>query len=184
MIDDDDDDSAAPTPSSNNRRPAAVATTSRQPATSTYGSSGHSNGTVRHADKKRKIQQPSQYDAGAYSQHQPSYSTTHTPHLNGNYSSPTTVSAQSSSSSLLGTTAETSLGLARTLPVSSANGTKRKRYTRSTAAAAADAFASYHPPPQPPIKAPDVIVQVVRDVSLHELFDVIRQPHLERTLLI
>lgn len=48
-------------------------------------------------------------------------------------------------------------------------GQKKKRVTRASQAAAAntnlDAYASYHPPPQPPIKAKDVYVMQVPDVS-------------------
>jgi dual-specificity kinase len=126
------------------------------------------NGQPRHADKRRKIQ-PSSYDAG----YGAAYSSTHTPHLYG-HGSPTTVSANSSTASLLGTTAGTSLGSNPSLrengSSTATNGTKRKRVTRASQAAAAaantiDAFASYHPPPHPPIKAKDVYVQPVRDVS-------------------
>lgn len=128
------------------------------------------NGTnaPRHADKKRKVQ-PSSYEP-VYA---PAYSTTHTPHLYA-HGSPTTVSANSSTASLIGTTAGTSLGSNPSLrengSSTTANGIKRKRVTRASQAAAAaantvDAFANYHPPPNPPIKAKDVYVQPVRDVS-------------------
>ena len=149
------------------RQAAAAAATSSRPA-QTNGTSAAMNGQPRHTDKKRKIQ-TSDYEPAAY---QPAYSTTQTPHLYGN-GSPTTVSANSSTASLLGTTAGTSLGSNPSLRengIAVVNGTKRKRVTRASQAAAAaantvDAFASYHPPPHPPHKAKDVYVQPVRDVS-------------------
>lgn len=61
-------------------------------------------------------------------------------------------------------------------------GQKRKRVTRASQAAAAninlDAFASYHPPPRPPIKAKDVYVMQVQDVSDH--FGAFKSPHISR----
>lgn len=135
----------------------------------------------RHADKKRKVQ-TSQYEP-VYPDHHHhhSYSSTQTPNA---YGSPATVSAHSSTASVNGnpSTAGTSLGSAGigtagpshpppaaiiAVPV----GQKRKRVTRASQAAAAninlDAFASYHPPPRPPIKAKDVYVMQVQDVGNH-----------------
>lgn len=145
----------------------------------------------RHADKKRKVQstQSVKYEPVYGSQAEShAFSATQTPHLNG-YASPTTLSAHSSDSSVNGTTAETSLesvssvkdytassaaaaAAATAASTAAANSQKRKRVTRASQAAAAaantlDAFASYHPPPKPPIKAKDVYVQPIQDVSAH-----------------
>ena len=58
-------------------------------------------------------------------------------------------------------------------------GQKRKRITRQTTAdekkrkeieAVGDAYSFYVPPPKPPIKAKDVYVQPVKDVSLSAFF--------------
>lgn len=131
----------------------------------------------RHTDKKRKVQ-TSQYDS-VYPDH--AYSSTQTPNA---YGSPATVSAHSSTVSVNGnpSTAGTSLGSAGigtagpshpppTAVIAVPIGQKRKRVTRASQAAAAninlDAFASYHPPPRPPIKAKDVYVMQVQDVSNH-----------------
>ncbi|KAI5795761.1 kinase-like domain-containing protein [Geopyxis carbonaria] len=127
-----------------------------------------SNGQPRHADKKRKVQ-ASHYEP-VYPKQEPTYSATHTPQLNGGYGSPTTVSAHSSTASLHGTTAGTSLTTNGSIGAVTANGQKRKRVTRASQAAAAaantlDAFASYHPPPRPPIKAKEVYVQPIRDTE-------------------
>lgn len=131
----------------------------------------------RHTDKKRKVQ-TSQYES-VYPDH--AYSSTQTPNA---YGSPATVSAHSSTVSVNGntSTAGTSLGSAGigtagpshpppAAVVAVPIGQKRKRVTRASHAAAAninlDAFASYHPPPRPPIKAKDVYVMQVQDVSNH-----------------
>ena len=85
----------------------------------------------------------------------------------------------------LQTTAPTSLGSnashgsSRTMTVAElptpAAGQKRKRVTRKSAAddlrkqedsGATDALSHYFPPPRPPVKAPEVHVAVLRDVSL------------------
>lgn len=130
----------------------------------------------RHTDKKRKVQ--TQYEP-VYPDH--AYSSTQTPNA---YDSPATVSAHSSTVSVNGntSTAGTSLGSAGigtagpshpppVTVVAVPIGQKRKRVTRASHAAAAninlDAFASYHPPPRPPIKAKDVYVMQVQDVSSH-----------------
>ncbi|TGZ79225.1 kinase-like protein [Ascodesmis nigricans] len=119
---------------------------------------------VYHAGKRRKLKET--YEPHEY---QASYSSTQTPHLNGHYSSPATVSAQSSNSSIIGTTSVSALGVRAAPAVAATNGVKRKRVTRlsqaQALAATNDAFASYHPPPQPPIKAKEVYVKPVRDVS-------------------
>lgn len=142
------------------------------PATKTAASSGQ----ARHADKKRKVQstQSTQYEP-VYGSHHQSYSA-QTPHINGAYGSPTTISVHSSTASVNGTSAGTSMGTSDSIKDYSSttvipaviNGQKRKRVTRASQAAAAsagtlDAFASYHPPPKPPIKAKEVYVQPVHD---------------------
>jgi dual-specificity kinase len=153
---------------------------------------GNGSGTAaqpRHADKKRKVQS-TQYEP-VYGNNNQSYSSTQTPHLNGTYGSPTTVSAHSSTASVNGTTAGTSLGSNvsvkdyATAAVAVANGQKRKRVTRASQAAAAaantlDAFASYHPPPKPPIKAKEVYVQPIQDVSSPCILDPSTFPTLQK----
>lgn len=169
----DDTPSPPPAAASSRRQPAAGS--SRQAnGTSQYPAASSSTVTAqpRHADKKRKVQ-PAQYEP-VYGG--PAYSSTQTPHLNG-YGSPTTVSGHSSTASVNGTTAGTSLGSANSVKdfataaaavSAAANGQKRKRVTRASQAAAAaanitDAFAAYHPPPKPPIKAKEVYVMPVPD---------------------
>lgn len=128
-------------------------------------------GPSQHASKKRKTI----YDA-APARHQPSHSHTNTPRYLGSGSD--TISTDRTTS--LHTTAPTSLGshgsggsggaYVESGPV----GQKRKRVTRQTAADekkrkeiedVGDAYSSYVPPPKPPIKAKDVYVQPVKDVS-------------------
>lgn len=158
--DDDDDDEAA----------------SHPPARQTQQSRVIANGSTRHTDKKRKTTASTAYDP-VYNQ-QTSYSTTQTPY----YDSPSnhTISTDRTTSAL-NTTAATSLGS------QASNGTyispqengvvgqKRKR-TRQAAQDEAkeakrrevdyngDPFSLYVPPPNPPIKAKDVYVQIVHDV--------------------
>ncbi|KAF8534073.1 kinase-like domain-containing protein [Trichophaea hybrida] len=171
----DDSPSPPPTSTTSSRRQQPVTASSRQVNGVTQYSVGGGSGTTtqpRHTDKKRKVQS-TQYEP-VYGNHNQSYSSTQTPHLNGTYGSPTTVSAHSSTASVNGTTAGTSLGSNvsvkdyATATVAVANGQKRKRVTRASQAAAAaantlDAFASYHPPPKPPIKAKEVYVQPIHD---------------------
>ena len=133
--------------------------------------SGLSNGgPSEHTNKKRKTG----YDAVPV-RHQASYSHTNTPHYAGSGSD--TISTDRTTS--LHTTAPTSLGshsggsggaYVESGPV----GQKRKRVTRQTTADekkrkeiedVGDAYSSYVPPPKPPIKAKEVFVQTVKDVS-------------------
>lgn len=173
------DDSPPPQPAHSSGSRQRLNSSSRgAPTGGHYPTSGPGAHIPRHADKKRKVQ-TSQYEP-VYPDHH-SYSSTQTPYA---YGSPTTVSAHSSTVSINGnpSTAGTSLGsagvgtagpshpppaAAAAVPV----GPKRKRVTRASQAAAAnanlDAFASYHPPPRPPIKAKDVYVMQVQDVSNH-----------------
>lgn len=172
------DDSPSPPPQLLSRRhPAidAVAPSRVVNGTAQYTVAATSAAQPRHADKKRKVQS-TQYEPvyGSHAGTQQSYSSTQTPHLNGTYASPTTASAHSSTASINGTTAGTSLGssvrdFSAVAPASLVNTQKRKRVTRASQAAAAaastlDAFASYHPPPKPPIKAKDVHVPQISDV--------------------
>jgi dual-specificity kinase len=158
-----DDDSPAPS-----GPPARQAPPSRNGATVT-------NGAARHADKKRKTTAATAYDP-VYSQHT-SYSTTQTPY----YDSPNQESTDRTNSALK-STAPTSLGSQisngqQISPLdSSGAGQKRKRTRAAAQDEAKEAkrreidnddhpFSLYQPPPNPVIKAKDVYVQVVPDVS-------------------
>jgi dual-specificity kinase len=172
IVIDDDDDEPAPHPPRQTQatRPALT------------------NGASRHTDKKRKTTASTAYDP-VYNQ-QTSYSTTQTPYYD-NSPSNNTVSTDRTTSAI-NTTAATSLGS------TASNGTyipplengvvgqKRKRTTRQAAQAEAkeareakrreidphgDPFSLYVPPPNPPIKAKEVFVQVVPDVSFPNLSD-------------
>ena len=157
VIDDDEEEPARPPP-------PRQAPPSR-PAT---------NGSLRHADKKRKTAASTAYDP-VYNQHT-SYSTTQTPY---DYSPNHSISTDRTTSAL-NTTAATSLGSTTSngqhiSPLDNGVvGQKRKR-TRAAAQDEAkeakrrelddqDPFALYQPPPNPVIKAKDVYVQVVTDV--------------------
>ena len=133
---------------------------------------GMSNGGLaEHTNKKRRTA----YDLVPARQ-EVSYSENNTPHYVGSGSG--TVSTDRTTS--LHTTAPTSLGShgsggsGGTYIESSIVGQKRKRVTRQTTAEekkkkeiedVGDAYSSYVPPPKPPIKAKDVYVQTVKDVS-------------------
>ena len=150
--------------------PAPTRTDNEMPQYS--GHSGLSNGgPSEHASKKRKTA----CDVPVPVRHQASYSHTNTPHYAGSGSD--TISTDRTTS--LQTTAPTSLGshsggsggaYVESGPV----GQKRKRVTRQTTADekkrkeiedVGDAYSSYVPPPKPPIKAKEVFVQTVKDVS-------------------
>jgi dual-specificity kinase len=156
VIDDDDDE---PPPA-------------RQPQTA------RTNGTnTRHTDKKRKTTTSTAYDP-IYHHHNTSYSTTQTPYAD----SPRNTISTDRTTSALNTTAATSLGSngsngAYAAPLDNGVvGQKRKR-TRQAALDEAkqakrreidvsdDPFSLYAPPPHPPIKAKEVFVQVIPDVS-------------------
>lgn len=159
VIDDDDEEPAPPPP----RQPALTRTAT--------------NGSLRHADKKRKTTASTAYDP-VYNQHT-SYSTTQTP---GYYDSPNHSTSTDRTTSALNTTAATSLGSQvsngqhHISPLdNTAVGQKRKR-TRAVAQDEAkqskrreldhddNPFSLYQPPPNPVIKAKDVYVNVVADV--------------------
>lgn len=151
------DDSPEPQPNIVKKRGAAAMTMQQQQTSSN-----------RYSDKKRKT--GLHYD--------PVYPSHEAPSVMGNgYGSPTVTAASSTAgrnSSALISTAPTSAGTSgiagpSTFTHPATNGAKRQRMTRSTAAAAmaaatGDAFALYHPPPKPPIKAKDVYVQQIPDV--------------------
>lgn len=166
VIDDEDD---SPAPSASAAR-AGAANTNRV-----------ANGASRHADKKRKTGQTTAYDP-VYQQHT-SYSTTQTPYAE-NSSSHNTASTDRTTSAI-NTTAPTSLGSQvsngtyKAPPVDEGMvGQKRKRATRQAQDEGAkepkrrqlerpeDPYHNYVPPPNPPVKAKDVYVQVVHDVRL------------------
>lgn len=156
VIDDDDDEPTRPAP----RQAQASRTTT--------------NGSLRHADKKRKTTASTAYDP-VYNQHT-SYSTTQTPY----YDSPNHSISTDRTTSALNTTAATSLGSQTSngqhiSPLD--NGVVGQKRKRTRAAAQDEAkeakrrelddrnpFALYQPPPDPIIKAKDVYVQVIPDV--------------------
>lgn len=137
------------------------------------------NGLTKHTDKKRRTGQAPTYDP-VYQQHT-SYSTTQTPYAEHS-SGHNTVSTDRTASAV-NTTAPTSLGsqvgaTSYKAPLEDTTaGVKRKRSTRQTAQEEApqpkkrhveqpaDPYDHYVPPPNPPIKAKDVYVQVVHDVG-------------------
>lgn len=135
------------------------------------------------AGKKRRTGLESAYDVSYHDR--PSFSTNPQPYWDN--SSHNSLSTDRTTS--LHTTAPTSLGSAGSVGTNNgvhyedANvGQKRKRNTRTSTRqeakrreleAVSDAFLSYIPPPQPPIKAKDVPVPVIRDYSYsrHEKVD-------------
>ncbi|KAF2265135.1 kinase-like protein [Lojkania enalia] len=148
----------------------------RPPPRQAQPSRTNTNGSMRHTDKKRKTTAAAAYDP-VYNQHT-SYSTTQTPY----YDSPHHSISTDRTTSALNTTAATSLGSQsgsnqHISPLENGVvGQKRKR-TRAAAQDEAkeakrreldysdDPFSLYQPPPNPVIKAKDVYVQVVPDVS-------------------
>ena len=132
-------------------------------------------GGAEHTNKKRRTGQTSAYDSArdqqiAYS-HARMYS-------NGNSGSNTistdrTASLQTTAPTSLGS--HTSHGSRGAYLEDGAIGQKRKRVTRQQTheekrrkeiEVAGDAFSAYQPPPKPPIKAADVRVPTIKDVSL------------------
>ncbi|KAK4934317.1 hypothetical protein LTR28_010715, partial [Elasticomyces elasticus] len=134
------------------------------------------NGSARQAEKRRKTGPSNAYDP-VYHQNA-SYSNTQTPYYDEDSSRKDKYSTDRTASAYT-TTAPTSLGSQAStgahLPATeqAAAGQKRKRQTRQDTAdtkrrqvdAQPDPLASYVPPPQPPLKAKDVFVQVVHDRS-------------------
>lgn len=138
--------------------------------------SAATNGLPQPSGKRRRTGMESAYDLGYYDR--PSYSIN--PQAYGDNSSGASLSTDRTTS--LHTTAPTSMGsqgssgLSNGVYFEDANvGQKRKRVnTRKSARdeqkrreleTVGDAFLSYVPPPNPPIKAKDVPVPVVRDVG-------------------
>ncbi|KAL1967431.1 hypothetical protein VTN77DRAFT_3216 [Rasamsonia byssochlamydoides] len=146
-----------------------------QAPSSTATATGTNNGTFdQPAGKKRRTGVETAYDVGYYDR--PSYSMN--PQHYGDNSSGESLSTDRTTS--LHTTAPTSLGSSTGTSngayYEDANvGQKRKRVTTRKSArdeqkrreleTAGDAFLNYIPPPQPPIKAKDVPVPVIRDNS-------------------
>ncbi|KAI9880265.1 MAG: dual specificity protein kinase kns1 [Pleopsidium flavum] len=163
-----DDDSPPPKPPSEDGRPNHT--------TRTVMGNGNSQ---QHANKKRKTGPGSAYDSVYDQQH--SYSATQTPHYRDSPSA-TTISTDRTTSAL-NTTAGTSLGSHSggsngAYAEDGAVGQKRKRITRKQVADEAkrreievngDAYSSYIPPPKPPIKAKEVFVPPVHDLTLPKL---------------
>lgn len=155
-----DDDTPEPQPPQSSRAVAAAA-------------------ADRHADKKRKTATSTAYDP-VYHQNT-SYSTTETPIYGGTPSNHTISTDRTASA--IHTTASTSLGSTISNGPYAAQlddgvvGQKRKRTTRRTTLDEAkeakrreteqqqEHWTTYVPPKQPPIKAKDVYVKVVPDVS-------------------
>lgn len=145
------------------------------------------NGVTKHTDKKRRTGPNTPYDP-VYQQHT-SYSTTQTPYAEHS-SGHNTVSTDRTTSAI-NTTAPTSLGsqisnaAAYKAPMEEGTaGLKRKRSTRQAAQEdvapqakkrhveqPGDPYDHYVPPPNPPIKAKDVYVQVVHDVRTPAYID-------------
>jgi dual-specificity kinase len=158
------DDSPGPEPS--NGAAAPHATTSARPPPA----------APQPAGKRRRTGIDTAYDLGHYDR--PSFSIN--PQHYGEESSVTSLSTDRTAS--LHTTAPTSLGSQGSSGASNgvyyedgSVGNKRKRATRKSTRdeqkrreleTVGDAFLSYVPPPKPPIKAKDVPVPVVRDVSV------------------
>lgn len=125
-----------------------------------------SNGSVQHMDKRRRTDTNTAYDpiyhAGTYHDSSKSNSTN------------STVRTTSALYSTAPTSLESSSGSQRAQQFEDVHtGQKRKRPTQRTTEEVPeldifghkDAYQSYKPPPKPPIKASDVYVHVVRDVS-------------------
>lgn len=153
--------------------PSTKHTENRRPTQNSRAANG--TGTTQHVNKKRRTGVEAAYDPTYYDR--PSYST-HSQHY-GDESTGTPASTDRTTS--LQTTAPTSLGSHGSSGASNGVyyeeakvGEKRKRVTRKTARDDAkrkelengDAFQDYVPPPKPPIKAGEVHVPVIRDVSI------------------
>ncbi|GAB7341745.1 hypothetical protein MBLNU457_g0079t2 [Dothideomycetes sp. NU457] len=123
------------------------------------------NGSARHADKRRKTDKAPAYNTGFHAQ--TAYSNTQTPYYDD---SSRQYSGSTDRTTSYNTTAATSLGSSTSASyLDDVNiGQKRKRATRATVADQkrrefVDPFEEYVPPPKPPIKAKDVHVQVIPD---------------------
>jgi dual-specificity kinase len=185
VIDDDDDEPAVVATGAGPATPATVTNSAlgRRPATSRTGQAVTTNGNAAAgpASKRRRTGVDTNYGVPQYDH--PAYSI-HSQQRFGEPSSEASISTDRTNS--LHTTAPTSLGSHGSAPTSGVYyedatvGQKRKRVvTRKSARdeqkrkeleQSGDAFASYIPPPKPPIKAKDVVVTVVRDVSENLIF--------------
>lgn len=131
-------------------------------------------GTPEHAAKKRKTGPSRDYNARNFS-----YSNVRPTQIedsgSGTISTDRTTSLHTTAPTSLGSHGSHGSGPSNYLEEQAVAGQKRKRVTRQQVAADAkrrkeieeinDAYSSYHPPPKPPIKAKDVHVPPVRDVS-------------------
>ena len=143
-----------------------------------YHSQNDGGTPIEHASKKRRT---GLAYGDAPARQQVTYSNTNTPRFDASGSG--TISTDRTTS--IHTTAPTSLGshtsVGRVSYVeTTTTGQKRKRITRQATAdekkrkqvdSVADAYSSYVPPPRPPIKATEVPVRVVKDVSTTTIVD-------------
>ena len=139
-------------------------------------------GMEQHTNKKRKTGQTTAYDAARDQQafsHARTYS--HADSGSNTISTDRTTSLQTTAPTSLGS--HSSHGTSGAYAEDSVAGQKRKRVTRQQIAdekkrkeieVAGDAYSAYVPPPKPPIKARDVHVPSIKDVSLF-LFETSRQ---------
>lgn len=137
---------------------------------SSTASTANQASAAQPAGKRRRTGVETAYDVSSYDR--PSFSIN--PQSYGEDSSAGSLSTDRTAS--LQTTAPTSLGSHGSATYEEANvGQKRKRVTRKSARdeqkrreleTETDAYLSYVPPPNPPIKAKEVHVPVIRDVSL------------------
>lgn len=178
IVIDDDDDEPPPSRAAPSRHAHNGSASERQDQNLAHYPS---NGSVRHADKKRKTAAGSKAYDPVYHGQASNNAHGQTPQYVDD--SPTTSVSTQRTASALTTTAGTSLGSngsrkynARAAPHDGVEivGQKRKR-TRKAAADEAkqreietqgDAYSSYCPPPKPPIKAKEVFVHVAHDVRI------------------
>jgi dual-specificity kinase len=163
VIDSDSEDQAAPPPS----RHQGYA-----------GTNGANDGSNRHADKKRKTAPTAAYDPVYNNKASNSTTTTDTPYWeSGSHSISTGVNnpGLTAASSIA---SQPSAGHQASSLDGGVVGQKRKR-TRAAVQDEAkrrelendqDPLAHYHPPPNPPRKAGDVNVVVVKDVRIFSVF--------------
>lgn len=128
------------------------------------------NDQAAHANKKRKTAQASAYEPVSYQQNTYTKSRSDADTGSDTISTDRTTSLQTTAPTSLGS----SLGSSGTYTEAAVAGQKRKRVTRQQTAdekkrreieVVGDAYSSYVPPPKPPIKAKDVHVPPIREVS-------------------
>lgn len=170
VIDDDEDEvTAVPPPGS-----AASGASARKAAVTRTIPNATTNGHAQPASKRRRTGMEATYDLAQHDR--PTYSIR--PPQFGEDASVASISTDRTNS--LHTTAPTSLGSHGSAPTNgvyyedASVGQKRKRVTRKTTRdeqkrreleVVGDAFASYVPPPKPPLKAKDLQVRLAPDVS-------------------